>query len=50
MLCTKCKASKPSGFEKESFSIFSMYFYGLKLGSPGAGPSSILGPSFEQTW
>ena len=27
-----------------------MYFYGLNLGLPGAGPSSNLGPSFEQTW
>ena len=27
-----------------------MYFYGLNLGPPGAGPSCTLGLSFELTW
>ena len=34
----------------EDFLIFFMYFYGLSLGPPGAGPSSNQGSSFEQTW
>ena len=50
MLQTKFPASKPSGSEEEDFLIFSMYFYGLNLGPPAAGPSSNLGPSFELTW
>ena len=50
MLHTKFPASKPSNSEEEDFLIFSMYFYGLNLGPPAAGPSSNLGPSFEQTW
>ena len=35
--------------KKIFFNIF-MYFYGLNLGPPGAGPSWNLEPSFEQTW
>ena len=49
MLHTEFQASKPNGFE-DDFLIFFMYFYGLNLGPPGTGPSSNLGPSFEQTW
>ena len=29
--------------------VFFIYFYGLNIGPPGAGPSCIQGPSFEQT-
>ena len=36
--------------KKKLFENFSMYFYDLNLGPPGAGPSWTLGPSFEQTW
>ena len=35
---------------KKIFEYFSMHFYGLNLGPPGAGLSWTLGPSFEQTW
>ena len=49
MLHTKFQASKPNGSEEEDFEFF-YYFYGLNLGPPAAGPSSNLGPSFEQTW
>ena len=45
---TKCKASQPNVSEKDFWIIF-MYFYGLNLGPPGAGPSLNLGPSFEHT-
>ena len=47
MLHTKFPASKPSNSEGKDFLIFSMYFYGLNLGSPSAGPTWILGPLFE---
>ena len=30
--------------------MISMYIYDLNQGSPGAGPSWTLGPSFEQNW
>ena len=50
MLHTQFQASRPSDSEEEDFEYFSMYFYGLNLGAPGAGPSWTLGPSFEQTW
>ena len=50
MLHTKVQASEPSGSEEEEFKVFFMYFYGLTLGPPGAGPSWNLGPSFEQSW
>ena len=50
MLHTRYQASKPNGSEAEDFLIFFMYFYGLNPGPPGAGPSWILGPSFENTW
>ena len=36
--------------KKKIFEYFSMYFYGLNLGRPAAGPFWNLGPSFEQTW
>ena len=36
--------------KKKIFEYFSIYFYGLNLGPPGAGPSWILGPSFEHHW
>ena len=49
MLNTKFQTSKP-GSEEEIFLIFSMYFYDLNLGPPGAGPSWTLGLSFEHTW
>ena len=39
-----------TGMKKKIFLNFFMYFYGLKLGPPAAGPSWNLGPSFEQTW
>ena len=48
MLHTKFQASKPSNSEEEDVLIFSMYFYGLNLETPGTGPSWILGPLFEQ--
>ena len=32
------------------FIFFSIYFYGLNIGPPGAGPSCTQEPSFEQTW
>ena len=50
MLYTKFKASKPNSSEEEDFLIFFMYFYGLNLGPPAAGPSWNLGPAFEQAW
>ena len=39
---TKFPAYKPSNSEEEDFLIFSMYFYGLNIGLPGAG--AILDP------
>ena len=33
----------------EDFDIFFIYFHGLKIGPPSAGPSCTQGPSFEQT-
>ena len=50
MLYTKFQASKSSGSKEEDFWNILMYFYGLNLGPPDAGPSWILGHSFEQTW
>ena len=50
MLHTKFPASKPSNSEEEDFLIFSMNFYGLNLGLPGAEPSWIQGPLSEQNW
>ena len=50
MLHTEFQASEPIGSEEENFLIFYMYFYGLNLGPSGAGPSWVLGSSFEQTW
>ena len=50
MIHTEFQASKPRVSEGEVFEYFFMYFYDLNLGPPGAGPSWILGPSFEQTW
>ena len=47
MLHTKIQAPEPSSSGEEDFWIFSMYFYGLNLGPPAAGPSWNLGPSFE---
>ena len=38
MLQSKFQASKQSNYEEDNFLIFSMYFYGLNLGPPGAGP------------
>ena len=49
MLHIKFQASKPSGSEEEDFFLyFSMYFYGLNLGSPGKEPSRILGPHLNK--
>ena len=50
MLHTNIPTSKPSNSEEEDFLISSMYFNGLNLGPPGAGPSGILGPLFKQNW
>ena len=36
--------------KEKLFEYFSLYFYDLNLGPPGAGPSCSLRPSFEQTW
>ena len=49
MLHTKFKTPEHSCSEEEDFEFF-MYFYGLKLGLSGAGPSWTKGPSSEQTW
>ena len=46
MLHTEFQASEPSGSEEENFLILFIYFYDLNLGSPGAGPSWTLRPSF----
>ena len=46
----KFQASLSQVVLKKIFEYFSMYFYGLNLGPPAAGPSWNLGPSFEQTW
>ena len=49
MLHTKFQASKPSGSEEEDFFYyFSMFFYGLNLGSPAKEPSWILGPHLNK--
>ena len=34
--------------KKKIFEYFSMYFYGLNLGSPGKKPSWILGPHLNK--
>ena len=39
-----------SGQSSSAEDFFFIYFYGLNIGPPGAGPSCIQGPSFEQTW
>ena len=39
-----------SGSEEEDFEKVFIYFYGLNLGPPGAGPSCTQGPSIEQNW
>ena len=44
MLHAEFRASKPNGYKEEVFEYFSMYFYDLKLGPPGAGSSWTLGP------
>ena len=51
MLHNKFQTSEQSGSEDDDFekNIY-IYFYGLNLGPPGAGPSCTQGPSFEQTW
>ena len=46
----KFQASLSQVVLKKIFEYFSMYFYGLNIGPPGAGPSWTQGPSFEQTW
>ena len=50
MLYIKFQTSEHSGSEEEDFEKGFIYFYGLNLGPPGAGPSWILGPSFEHPW
>ena len=50
MLNIQFQASRLKVLKKKIFEYFSMYFYDLNLGPPGAGPSWNLGPSFEQTW
>ena len=42
MLHIKFQTSERSGILEEDFFIFCMYFYGLNLGFPGAGPSWTL--------
>ena len=49
MIHTRFQASKSCGSEAEDFFNIFMYFYGLNPRPPGAGPSWILGHSFEQT-
>ena len=49
MLYIKFQTSEQSG-SAEDFEFFFIYFYGLNIGPPGAGPSCTQGPSFEQTW
>ena len=39
MLNIQFQASRLKGSEKKIFEYFSMYFYDLNLGPPGAGPS-----------
>ena len=46
----KFQASLSQVVLKKIFEYFSMYFYGLNLGSPCLGPSWTLWPSFEETW
>ena len=46
----KFQTSEQSGSEEEDFESFFIYFNGLNIGPPGAGPSCTHGPSFEQTW
>ena len=48
MLHTKFQAAEPSSSEEEDFSIFFMYFYDSKIGTPGPGPSRFLRPLFGQ--
>ena len=52
MLHIEFHASKPNGFaeEEENFSIFFYVSLWFKTRTPGVGPSSNLGPLFEQTW
>ena len=50
MLHTEFQAPSQEVLKEKLFEYFSMYFYDLNLGPPGAGPSWTLGPSFEQTW
>ena len=50
MLHTKFQTSEHSGSKEEDIGNFIMYFYGLNLGPPGAGPASTQGLSFEQNW
>ena len=47
MLYIKFQTSEQSGSEEEDFLNIFMYFYGLKLGPLGAGPSWAQGPLFE---
>ena len=37
-----------SGSEEEDFEKVFIYFYGLNLGPPGAGPSCTQGPSLNK--
>ena len=48
MLHTLFQAFKPRDSEKD-FENFSMYYYGLNLERPGAGPSWAPGLSFQQS-
>ena len=50
MLHTKFQDLSQVVLKKKIFEYFSMYFYDLNLGPPGAGPSRrTLGTAFRQT-
>ena len=49
MLHIKFQTSEHSGSEEDFETVF-IYFYGLNLGPPDAGPSDTQGPSIEQNW
>ena len=50
MLYIKFQTSEQSGSAEDFKFFFFIYFYGLNIGPPGAGPSCTQGPSFNQTW
>ena len=46
----KFQTSEHSGSKEEDFEKVFIYFYGLNLGPPGAGPFCTKGTSIEQNW